>query len=164
MQTETQAESYERYLFAYGYFSDELIAAYKEKCMARHEGKPKSEVYQNFINWVRQENEIAVFTLYAYADLQVPKTFDIIFQIDNPENYVKEEYLLTQSIFEAWFPSESIDHGHKHLCILKFNGKIPAIMKLLDVELGQSTLNRNGLGFCSSIDFEKIKQRKKEIL
>ncbi len=154
MQTETQAEPYERYLFAYGYFSDELIAAYKEKCMTRHEGKPKSEVYQNFINWVRQENEIAVFTLYAYADLPVPKTFDIIFQIDNPENYVKEEYMLTQSI----------DHGHKHLCILKFNGKIPAIMKLLDVELGQSTLNRNGLGFCSSIDFEKIKQRKKETL
>lgn len=104
MRTEEQCIPSERFLFADEYFSDKAVAIWQSECIKRCKDKQKEEAYERYINWVRKENEIAVFTLYAYADFDIPKKFDIIFYLDNPSEFLKIDYELTQSIHEAWFP------------------------------------------------------------
>lgn len=162
MRTEEQTQPSERYLFAGEYFSDKKIAIWKSECIERFKDKAKEDTYEKYVNWIRKDNEIAVFTLYAYADFKIPKKFDIVFQTDNPANYIKEEYELTQSIFEGWYPVDSVNHGHKHLCIFKFKNSIPVIFEHLykaDEKFSNIAGMYNKLGFCHSDDFEEIKQR-----
>lgn len=161
MQTEEQAKPSERYLFADEYFSDKAIAIWQVKCIKRCKDKPRGHAYEKYVNWKRQDNEIAVFTLYAYADFAIPKKFDIIFQTAIPDNYITTEYELTQSIHEAWFPLDSVDHGHKHLCIFRFDGEVPGIFNLLhkaNEKFSTSPKRQFKLGFCNSQDFADIKR------
>ncbi|MBX2925161.1 MAG: hypothetical protein KF746_23370 [Chitinophagaceae bacterium] len=165
MQTEEQCKPSERYLFAEEYFSDKSISIWQKECVKRCKKKPKGIAYEKYINWVRQNKEIAVFTLYAYADFSIPKKFDIIFQTDNPDNFIKTEYKLTQSIHEAWFPLDFVDHGHKHLCVFQFDEDVPEMLNLLHKDQGQFSTSPKGqtkLGFCNTSDFDEIKTRLKK--
>jgi len=125
MQTEEQCNPSQRFLFAGEYFSDKAIAIWKSECIKRCKDKEKGVSYEKYINWTQRKNEIAVFTLYAYADFNIPKKFDIIFHLDNPKEFLRIDYELTQSIHEAWFPLDTVDHGHKHLCIFLFDKPYP---------------------------------------
>lgn len=131
MRTEEQCKPNQRFLFSDEYFSDKAIAIWQSECVKRCKAKDKGNAYEKYVNWTRQENEIAVFTLYAYADFNIPKQFDIIFHLDNPNEFLRIDYELTQSIYEAWFPSNTVEHGHKHLCIFSFDKTLPAIFKIL---------------------------------
>lgn len=141
------------------YFTDEAIANLQSKvvdfCKTREKGLP----YEKFINWRRKENEIMVYTLYAYADLAVPKSFDIIFRLDNPKEFVQVDYVLTQSIFEACYPYDMIDNGHKHLCVFSFEKALPDILKTMfkdDCRLSVMPKDQEFLGFCRSENFDAI--------
>jgi hypothetical protein len=162
MLAERQCKQNQRYLFAYEYFSEKAIDIWKSECINRCKDKEKGSAYERYLNWTRQENEIAVFTLYAYADLEIPKKFDIIFHTDNPKDFVRVDYELTQSIHEAWLPLDSIDHGHKHLCVFRFHKELPEILKTLHEEFEKfSTVpkGQRSLGFCTSSDFSAIKTK-----
>lgn len=162
MQTEEQCKPNQRFLFAEEYFSDKAIAIWQTECIKRCKDKPKGQAYEKYINWTRKENEIAVFTLYAYADFVIPKKFDIIFHLDNPRDFIKIDYKLTQSIHEAWFPLDTVDDGHKHLCVFSFDKAIPEILNTLhkrDDNFSTSPKGQKLLGFCNSKDFDEIKTR-----
>ena len=147
MRTEEQCKPSERYLFADTYFTDNAITLWKTESVKRCIDKPKGDAYKRYVDWQRKDNEIAIFTLNAYADIIIPKKFDIIFQTDDPSNFIKLDYELTQSIHEAWFPVDSMNEGHKHLCIFIFDGIVPDILNLLHKENERfSTLPKNKRG------------------
>ena len=131
MLSEDQSSSSDRCLYIDSVWSDGLIKAAQHECIKRFADREKDAFYHRFITWKRTENEMAVFTLYAYADLSIPKSFDCIFRIDNPRAFVNVSCQLTQSIWEVWAPLGSIDHGHKHLVILEFENKVPDIFRFL---------------------------------
>lgn len=165
MRTEEQAKPDQRFLFADERWSDKTIEIWQAETAKRLKDKPKDDAYHKYINWVRQENEIAVFTLYAYADFKIPKRFDIIFELSKPNNFIQVEYELTQSIYEGWLPINSIEDGHKHTCIFRFNTPVPSIFGLLNECTGRySNIPKSspGLGFCISTDFPEIKSRKEK--
>ncbi|MBA5794047.1 hypothetical protein H1R17_11825 [Flavobacterium sp. xlx-214] len=160
MQTEDQCKPSQRFLFADEYFSDKAITIWQSECIKRCKDKPKGQAYEKYIKWIRKENEIAVFTLYAYADFEIPKKFDIIFHLDNPKDFIKIDYELTQSIHEAWFPLNTVDAGHKHLCVFTFDKTIPKIFNTLhkgNEKFSTSPKGQKLLGFCNSKDFDDIK-------
>lgn len=69
MDSIEQCKPSEKYLFAECYFSNNAIKIWQHECIKRCNDAQKGEAYDRFINWTRKENEIAVFTLYAYAKL-----------------------------------------------------------------------------------------------
>lgn len=165
MRKETECKAQDRYLFTDEIFSDESIAIWKRECIYRVKSRnlEKTEAYEQFIKWNRGVNEIALFTLYAYADFLIPKTFDCIFELTNPHNQIFTEFKLTQSLFEGWYPINSIDHGHKHLCIFEFKNGIPPIFDSLHIHRGKfSNVSKSAtsLGICDSKDFNEIKERR----
>jgi len=163
MQTEKDCKPSEKNLQAIIAFSDKAVKIIKDEIIERCKDKEKGIAYEKFLNWTRQENEIAVFTSYAYADFSIPKKFDCIFSYDNPEVYIHIKFILTQSIFEGWYPSDFIDHGHKHLCILTFDNQIPDIFGKLHLEnknyLGLTWDIEKVLGLCQMADIQSIIDR-----
>lgn len=168
MQKEAQCPSNARYLFADELFADAAIKIWQQECISRCKGKKVvgEQVYTDYVRWVRRENEVAVFTLYAYADLTIPKKLDCIFQLDNPQNNLRVNYVLTQCIWEAWVPLHGLDHGHKHLCVFEFDQKVPGILNLLHRQEGKFStvpLKQTKLGFCQSADFPAITEELERI-
>lgn len=162
MQTEEQCKPNQRFLFAEEYLSDKAIGIWQTECIKRCKDKPKGQAYEKYINWTRKENEIAVYTLYAYADFDIPKKFDIIFHLDNPRDFIKIDFALTQSIREAWFPLDTVDDGYKHLCVFSFEKNVPEIFNVLhkgDEKFATSPKGQKLLGFCNSKDFDEIKMK-----
>lgn len=162
MQREEQCEPSQRFLFAEEYFSDKAIAIWQSECIKRCEDKEKGNAYEKYVNWEQKENEIAIFTLYAYADIEVPKTFDTIFHLDNPKEFLRIHFELTQGIFEAWYPVDKLNHGHKHLCIFSFAKMPPDIFNTLHKGKSKFSTPPTGqrlLGFCNSMDFDAITDR-----
>ncbi len=161
MRTQKDINPSERFLQAVMQFSDKTIQLWKSETIRRC--KDKDGLYDKFINWKRQENEVAVFTMYAYADLFVPKTFDCIFFVDNPEVYNQTNFVLTQSIWEGWYPIDNIENEHKHLCILTFENQVPDILAQLHYETEKySTWTVEGnkiLGLCQMADLQSIIDR-----
>ncbi|MCE2996247.1 MAG: hypothetical protein ACK5RG_03470 [Cyclobacteriaceae bacterium] len=162
MRTEEQCKPSERFLFAEEYFSDKAIAIWQSECVKRCTGKQKGKAYDRFVRWTRRENEIAVFMLYAYADFDIPKKFDVIFDLANPNEFLKIDYQLTQAVHEAWFPLDNVGHGHKHLCIFSFEESLPDMLRMLhktdtNCSISKSPKDQKMLGFCHSKDFDEIK-------
>lgn len=165
MRTEAECHPQERFLFTDEAFSPASMSIWQRECQRRVEmqGLEKGEAFKRFISWEESSNEIALFTLYAYADFDVPKSFSCIFDLDNSENVVFTEFQLTQSIYEGWLPIESIEHGHKHLCIFKFEKEVPAMIQQLHVAQNKFSDVPKGsvkLGICDQADFSEIKKRR----
>jgi len=164
MYNEEDCKSSFRFLHAVFVFSDKSLKYWKEETKKRC--KEIDEAYLQFLNWVRGENEVAVFTMYAYGDFLVPKKFDCIFLYDNPEHYIHAEYKLTQSIWEGYFPIKNIENGHKHLCVLSFNDKIPGIFEVMHIETGKFISSKwkmeKSLGLCQMSDIQNIIDRHKK--
>ena len=162
MQTEEQCSPDQRYLFAQEYFSDNAIAIWQAECVKRCRDLEKGAPYESYIHWKRKENEIAVFTLYAYADLALPQKFDILFRPDDPKEFLQTDYELVQSIHEAWLPMNRLNHGHKHLCVFSFDRALPGILNTLhrgDKKFTTAPKGQKLLGFCHSRDFGAITKR-----
>ncbi len=159
MLVKKDAESYGKYLFSDYWLSDETIEECKQKTKTFFKRRDKPPKYDEFLAWKRAKNEIPVFTLYAYADIAIPKNMDIIFDCRNPSIYQNIPYSIAMAIHEGWAPFGSIGNGHKHLCIMKFDGDIPPLLKMLKPYRKTRDKDNVRLGFCCSEDFALITQR-----
>jgi hypothetical protein len=93
-----------RFLLADGLLTDRAIHFIQAECLRRNRGEEVTAAYQQFANWVRQANQVALFTLYAYADLAVPKKYDCLFNYDDPAQFVQVVYNSRKVSGRAGFP------------------------------------------------------------
>jgi len=166
MLKEEQTEPKERYLLAVASFADRAIKIWKQELVKRRTGKQHDAFYHKYLNWEPTPNEIAIFTMYAYADFLIPRRFDCIFNNSNPEINICTEYTISQSIFEGWYPIDCIEHGHKHLCILTFENSVPDILYELHRHANKYAdlpLKNTWLGLCESKNLQAIIDDKKYI-
>jgi len=168
MLSKTESAPEARYLQSDEYYSDEALKTLQADCVRQHRHRAKSDAYEQFVSWTRQANERLIFTLNAYADLVVPQQFDCIFRLANPGEYVLVNYELTQSILSlgGLRPISSVEHGHKHFCVLTFGQEVPAIFRWLHREEGDyctAFTNRERLGFCMAHDLPAIAKRLEKV-
>lgn len=155
---DTEVDSLDRYLICNYILSDTTMERVKADVKSFMSDREKDESYFKFITWKRKENEIAVLTMYAYDDIQLPKHFDTVFQVDKPNNFVHLDFAITQAVVNGWTLLNQIIKGHKHICIIQFNESVPEIFKLLPLFDSTDTLqNVIQLGFCDKTDFKIVK-------
>lgn len=160
MLAESKSKIDQRFLTTQCRFGKEAIEIWKGETRLRC--KEQNDSIKKYLNWNETQKEIALFTMYAYADFDIPKRFSCIFDFRNPERFVKTNMTLTQSIYEGWLPVTYIDHGHKHLGIFKFDEEIPEIIYELHQEKKKfSSVPKKSLylGICQFEDYEPIKKR-----
>jgi len=161
MLPESKSKISQRFLQTDCILGNEAIDIWQRECRSRWTKKEKTEAYFKFINWKESKNEIALFTLYAYADFKIPKEFSCIFDLRNPEKYCESKIQLSQAIWEGWYPIDCIDHGHKHLAIFKFEDTIPEmILELYKENQKFLSVPKDSLmlGICKFEDYNKVKE------
>jgi hypothetical protein len=168
MLPETKCPSEARYLQSDEYYSVEALKTFQADCMRQYQSKQKSGAYERFLNWECQTNELLIFTWKAYADLVVPRQFDCVFLLTNPKEYITVSYELTQSILSlgGLHPINSVEHGHKHFCVLTFEQEVPAIFRRLHREDGcycTPLAGREQLGLCMVRDLPAITERLEKV-
>lgn len=157
MQTNAEVNISNHYLLCNYIFSNKTIEILKTSVKRFMSDKEKDNNYFTFINWQKKANELAIFTLYAYDDICLPKKFDIIFQVDKPNNFIQLDFTITQAVFNAWTPLNKISRGHRHVCIVQFNQYIPDIFSFVTFFDKKKTLQKDiQLGFCNVNDFKNI--------
>lgn len=162
MQTEAECPANTRYLYADELYTDSALQLLQADCIRRYQKWEKNAAYETFVQWKRQASEAVVFTWHAYADLVLPKQLDCIFHVDNPQEHLLVSYTLTQSIISlgGGLPISSVEHGHKHICVLTFEQEVPAMFQLLHrLEGTASTVSLRDafkLGFCQAADLPAI--------
>ncbi len=169
MRDEKDYKPQDRFLIIDEIFSDEAVVICQRECFTRVQAKnlKVGTAFNRFINWKRAKSEISLSTLYAYADLDLPKSFDCIFNLENPSDFISTQFKITQSIFEGWYPINSVEHGHKHLCVFEFENEIPKIIYRLQVSSNKRLdLSKRSikLGICLSEDRLAIENRLKYII
>lgn len=161
MIAEIDTSPADRYLVCEYLISDKGIILLKDQVKKVMHLREKDNNYFEFLEWKKKESELALYTSYAYCDLNLPKTFDTIFEIGNPEMFLNVDFSINISIVNGWLPFPQIEHGHKHVLIVSFSDPIPVIFKSLNVFEGNNskTNSKLQLGFCDKKDFEFIKSR-----
>ena len=159
----------DRYLLTDELISDEGIEACKKETLSRSIKtrsvffEENKDLLSKYINWKRKSHEVALLTLYAFDNLEIPIKFNCLFNYYNPKEYTISELTVTQSIFEGFYPINTIDIGHKHILICKFEeGKIPSIINQLQIsndKFSGISLKRFKIGICDLADFDLISQR-----
>ncbi len=160
MLSEGKSKIENRFLTTECRFSSTAIDIWKQETQIRC--KAKDAYYNNYMNWQQGDNEMALFTYYAYADLSIPKKFDCLFDYKNPDRYVESNMILKHAIWEGWFPINAMEHGHKHLAIFEFEATIPEIIFELYKEnnkYAQIPDNALCLGICELANYEAIKNK-----
>ena len=161
MRTEEDCKPAQRFLFSDTMLSEQAIYELRNDVIKRFEEREKDSHYNHFIDWKKKENEVVMFTLYAYADFEIPKTFNCLFDLNNPKDYINCNAKLTQSLYEGFYPTGRIDDGHKHICVVEFEHGIPDIVKKLHIaKSSKHDVPKNAfqLGICNSDDYGYIKQ------
>lgn len=169
MRNENDCPIEQRYLFSNEVLFEEGIESCRQETIRRYKtGNYKifddyKASLDTYINWKRQPNEVVLFTLYAYADLPIPATFNCLFNTDNPTEYTIAKLTINQSIYEGFYPINTIEDGHKHLLICRFeNDIIPDIINKLCIgKAKHSDTQRNSfkMGICNFSNFSHITKR-----
>lgn len=162
MLAEEESKISNRFLYVNCRFGKEAIEIWQQETISRFLKKNKNDAYFEYLKWKETHNEIALFTMYAYADFYVPKKFNCIFNYKNPEIFCESKMTLTQSIWEGWLPMKRIEHGYKHLAIFKFEEEIPKLINDLYLEQEKFSSLPNDyfvLGICQFNDYNSIKKR-----
>ncbi len=161
MRTEQECEPYERYLYSDEILCETAINGLKLEIKKRYENRKKDHCYEKFLKWEKKENEILIFTYYSYADIKIPKKMNCLFNHKNPNEFVECSMKITQSIYEGFYPIDSIEHGHKHFFVLEFINKIPKIINEIykSTNIMQEPTGSNyQIAICNLEDFEYIKR------
>lgn len=163
MLDENKVETSYRYLIATGLVSDKLIENASRKGFDFIKDGSYVDKVEAFLKRPKSKNDIAVFTTYAYADIAIPRTFDVIFDYNNVDNYVESRFTVVYSFNYAitfFYLFEWIDHGHRHICVLEFENEIPSILNSLP-NIQVDTSGQIRICFCQKQDFEAIRNNLK---
>jgi len=83
MLAESNSKISSRFLQTNCRFGTEAIDIWKTECRSRCARKENTEAYYKYLDWKANGNEVALFSLYAYADLNIPKTLAVFLITEN---------------------------------------------------------------------------------
>jgi hypothetical protein len=111
-------------------------------------GLPKSEL----------PNTEILFAGYAYADLPVGKTFQIIFPKGRPDSGMLWDTKILAVTQQMGTPSDRIPYGWKTICLVQFPQTVPDLIRdLPTVDAWQ--YNENAVCVCDVPTWEAIKSQ-----
>ena len=73
-------------------------------------------------------NRRVCFVGFSYADLSLPKQFDCVFDLSNPQRVEQAEILITAATQQFAKPVDLLDDGWKTICVIEFPGGVPTLV------------------------------------
>jgi hypothetical protein len=86
-----------------------------------------------YLTWKQGHNELIAYTGYRYCDTSIPKSYNFLLDFESPEGGHEINATIKYAIWNGYLPLDILDHGHKTICIISFDDKIPTELdSLLD--------------------------------
>ncbi len=130
MRSEADTPVEQRFLMVLGRLSEGMVRQLEEEEMPlwleRARGRGEDS---NLAPWERfskrdRSQDHAFYTLYAYADIPLGRRYDCVFQRDGGPA-IRVSCRVDHAVFEGGFPTDQVEHGHKHVVFLSFDGPLP---------------------------------------
>ena len=115
----------------------------------------------DYLDWTQSNNEIIAYTGYGYYDADVPKTYDYLLDLENPEHGQRVKAKIKFGIWSNWMPLDTIERGHKTICIIEFDSTVPNELLMLP-NLDNWIANKNSslrFGLCDRKDKDLVIDR-----
>ena len=115
--------------------------------------------FEAFIRENENPNLYSVGMYKSYADLNLPKTYGILFDLNNKERFWKQKIIVKyaynyRDIFHA-----NLWHGHSSHLIIELIGKPPVLFDELPIDHNRKDNKRTTIGICSEYDWEFIRKK-----
>ncbi|MEP5338796.1 MAG: hypothetical protein ABJL44_19065 [Algibacter sp.] len=102
-----------------------------------------------FFKRTKSKNEIITYCGYGYCDATIPKKYNCLINSDNLDQPINIKATIKFVIWNGILPIGTIDHGHRTICIISFDGGIPKELNKLpnwnDLRKGNYEYNKFGL-------------------
>ncbi|PKB43044.1 hypothetical protein AX016_1226 [Cellulophaga sp. RHA19] len=115
--------------------------------------------FESFIRENKNPNLYSVGMYKSYADMNLPKSYEIIFDINNKERFWKQKTVVKyaynyRDIFHA-----NLWQGHSSHLIIEVIGKPPILFDELPMNHKNEDNKRTIIGICSEFDWEFIRKK-----
>ena len=151
----------ERFLFIDALLEFEFPKSVNELRRDRYPKRSDEEfclIQQEFKSFIREydnPNLISVGMFMSYANINLPKTYEIIFDINDKSRYWEQKVIVKyaynyRDIFHA-----DLWKGHSSHIIIEVIGKPPVLFNELNVNY--KSKSKTLIGLCSKFDWEFIK-------
>ena len=113
--------------------------------------------FESLIRETENPNLISVGIFKSYADMNLPKAYDIIFDVKNKNRFWKQKTIVKyaynyQDIFHA-----DLWQGHSSHLIIEVIGKLPILFN--ELQVNHKGNNNTWIGLCSEFDWKTIKNQ-----
>ena len=153
-----------RFLFIDSLYDFKFPKSINELNRKRYSKKTDAEfelIKQEFESFIRENenpNLISVGIFQSYADINLPKTYEVIFDIKD-----KNRFWYQKTIIKYAYNYKDIFHtdlwqGHSSHLIIEVIGKSPSIFS--ELQINHSGNSKALIGLCSKFDWEIIKSKK----
>lgn len=93
--------------------------------------RPRDALFHAVMEWKPKDGEIMLHTDYCSQSFELPTTFNSIIQTNKPEIIVPTKASVPFAVLNGWAAINEIAMGHRHACLLQFDGNIPEMIKNL---------------------------------
>ena len=111
MQKESETPLEQRFLRLEGFASDSVLSA----------------VAAGLPDHIDSDSRVC-FVSFSYADLPIPKRFDLVFDLLNPNRAERAEVVIAAATQQFATPVDMLDHGWKTICVIAFPGGVPLLV------------------------------------
>jgi hypothetical protein len=71
---------------------------------------------------------VVCFVGFSYADLAIPKQYDVVFNVDDPSQCCETETRIIRVTQQLGKPFDEIPHGWKTICVVEFPSGMPSLV------------------------------------
>ena len=133
----------------------------KRESYDKHSDVEFEKLKQEFESLLRErENKklLSVGINYSYANIALPKTYDIIFDSRDLTKYWEQKTIVRYAFNYRTYFHTDLWRGHHSHCLIEIIGKIPDIFNELPENNGGMNLHK-GIGLCTKYDWQFIHPR-----
>ncbi len=134
------------------FISNNTLALLKEQVYRMLGDRKKDSLFEKFMKWQLKDNEIMLYTDYSLIEFDLPTHFDTIIKTTEPESRIETRVIIPYSVINGWAAIDKIEKGHRHVCPLQFEGRLPEVVKCLPEVNSKAGSVVQQLIFCNWLD------------
>lgn len=123
--------------------SNETLELLKEQVYRTLRDQEKDDLFEQFMRWQKKENEIMLYSDYSSMSFDLPANFDSILKCPLPVYRIDVKVAIPYSILNGWAAINKIEKGHRNVCLLHFEDKVPDIIN----DLPEVNSKKSSTGF-----------------
>ena len=101
--------------------------------------------------------QIPVFVIACYADIPNEYEWNVVFDLENPENHQVTSAVSRCGIYFRRAVLKQLDDGHHAAVVLDFPNGVPAMVKMLPEQDNGNLNMRATIGFCTDADYQNVR-------